>query len=292
MSNATFKYCLLQYHHSQLLGEVLNIGLLAYFPTHKQLAFIYPEKLIRLRFAYSIIPEKTIKSYFKYFNKRIGEINQDVGIFADYDLTNSFGDFIAQEFLPADSSALQFGNYRTSVMYTDDIQHLKDQLYNLYFSVFQYQEGVAKRIDESTLLAKYRKYLKQYSNGAISLKEDKRFQLDYTIEPMPATTVKFDLAWRSKDSLHLVKPISFDLSRQDVITRKAYQYFGQFLDLENVAQEKKYQFDVLLAKPRNKGLYKSYDNAIRLLEKPKQVNLIEPAGLDQYSKTTADLALS
>jgi len=290
MSKGIYKYCLFQYHHSQLLGEVLNIGLLVYFPTHQQLAFIYPEKLIRLRFAYSNIPEKAIKSYFKFFEKRVAELNAAPELFAEYDLANSFSNFVEQEFLPADSSALQFGNYRTSVMYTDNLQHHKDQLYNLYFSVFQYQDGISKRIDEQVLINKYRKYLQQYNNK-VTLKDDKRFHLDYTVEPRPATRVKFDVAWKSFDALHLVKPVSFDLSRQDVIDRKAYQYYGQFLDLEDLAKEKSYQFDVLLAKPRNKNLFKSYDNAIRLLEKPKKVKLIEQNHLDEYSKSTAEFAL-
>ncbi|MBK1442790.1 hypothetical protein JHJ32_22550 [Parapedobacter sp. ISTM3] len=71
MIGRTYQHGLLQYRHSQMLGEVMNIGLIAYFPTHRHLAFLYPEKLIRLRFAYTIIPEKTIKGYFRYFNKRV-----------------------------------------------------------------------------------------------------------------------------------------------------------------------------------------------------------------------------
>jgi hypothetical protein len=38
-------------------------------------------------------------------------------------------------------------------------------------------------------------------------------------------------------------------------------------------------------------LFKAYDNAIRLLEKPELVNLIEQDELKSYSKQTADAAL-
>lgn len=290
MNKDTYTYGLLQYHHSQLLGEVLNIGLIVYFPIHKHFAFLYPKKLIRLRFAYSVIPEKTIKSYFQYFSNRVSQLNASPNLFSNYNVDKSLETFIEREFLPSDSSALQFGGYRTSILYTSNIDHIKDQLYNLYFSVFQYQEGITKRIDESHLLSKYRKYLKQYNGENFNIATDRRFQQDYAVEPHPATVVKFDVAWRSKDALHLVKPISFDLSRQDTITKKAYQYYGQFLDLENLAIENKYNFDVLLAKPRNRNLFKTYDNAIRLLEKPKRVNLIDPSSLDSYSKSSAELA--
>lgn len=290
MSANIYQYGLLQYHHSQMLGEVMNIGLIVYFPTHRHLAFLYPEKLIRLRFAYTVIPEKTIKGYFQYFSKRVSEFNGNPELFNSHGIDQSLQAFIENEFLPSDSSALQFGNYRTSVLYTEDIEHIKNQLYNLYFSVFQYQEGVAKRIDESHLLSKYRKFLKQYSEDDFSIANDSRFKLDYAVEPRPATTVKFDVAWRSKEALHLVKPVSFDLSRQDVITKKAYQYYGQFSDLEELATEKDYTFDVLLAKPRSRNLFKTYDNAIRLLEKPKRVKLVDQSGLEDYSKSSVELA--
>ncbi len=290
MNANNYQYGLLQYHHSQLLGEVMNIGLIVYFPTHRHLAFLYPERLIRLRFAYPVIPEKTIKGYFRYFNRRIAELNSSPEFFSEQHIGRSLQTFVESEFLPADSSALQFGHYRSSVLYTDNIDHIKNQLYNLYFSVFQYQEG-KKQIDESHLLSKYRKYLKLYSGKDFAINNDSRFQQDYTVEPRPATSVKFDVAWRSKDALHLVKPVSFDLSRQDVITRKAYQYYGQFLDLETVAFEKNYTFDVLLAKPRKQNLYKAYDSAIRLLQKPKRVNLVEQTFLENYSKSSIELAL-
>ncbi len=291
MNKGTFTYGLLQYHHSQILGEVLNIGLLVYFPNVKKLAFIYPEKLIRLRFAYPNVPDKTIKAYFKYFDSRVNELNANAEIFSDYDLSKSLQIFIEKEFLQPDSSALQFGNYRTSVLYTEDIDYLKNQLYNLYFSVFQFQENVAKRVDESVLLNKYKKLLKEFTHQPSAIKESNKFHFDYAIEPNAGSTIKFDIAWKEDKELHLVKPVSFDLTRQDTITKKAYQYYGQFLDLENFAKENHYLFDVLLAKPKAKNLAKAYDNAIRLLEIPKGVKLIEHEDLNAYSKATVESAL-
>lgn len=270
---------------------MLNIGLLVYFPNIKKLAFIYPERLIRLRFAYPNVPDKTIKAYFKYFEGRVNELNANAAIFSDYDLSKSLQAFIEKEFLQPDSSALQFGNYRTSVLYTEDIDYLKNQLYNLYFSVFQFQENVAKRVDESVLLNKYKKFLKEFSHQSAAIKENNRFQFDFAVEPNAGAKIKFDVAWKEDKELHLVKPVSFDLTRQDTITKKAYQYYGQFLDLENVAKENHYLFDVLLAKPKAKNLSKAYDNAIRLLEIPKGVKLIEQDDLNAYSKATVESAL-
>lgn len=291
MSKGIYTYCLLQYHHSQLLGEVLNIGLIVYFPHEKKLDFIYPEKLIRLRFAYPDVPEKTIKSYFKYFIQRINELNANPEIFSNYDLNISLQKFVNTEFLAADSSALQFGNFRSSVLYTTDIEHLKNQLYNLYFSVFQVQDNIKKRVDESVLLHKYKKFLDEYTRQSAGVKENNNFHFDYSIQPNKTSKITFDVAWQDKAHLHLVKPVSFDLIRPDAINRKAYQYYGQFTDLQDYAESKGYLFDVILASPKSKSLFSAYDNAIRLLQKPNSVTLVELKELDSYSKTTVESAL-
>lgn len=291
MNKGTYTYCLLQYHHSQLLGEVLNIGLLVYFPTLKRLDFIYPEKLIRLRFAYPNVPEKTIKAYFKYFEKRVEELNSRPEIFSDYDLSRSLQVFAEREFLPSDSSALQFGNYRTSVLYTEDIIHITNQLYNLYFSVFQTQETPVQKIDESSLINKYKKFLREYANQSTPIKETSRFHFDYEIKPENSSKLNFDIAWKDEGNLHLVKPVSFDLSSEEYITKKAYQYYGIFTDLASYADQNKYLFDVIIAKPRLKNLHTAYDNAVRLLDKPDRVKLVELEELNSYSKSTAELAI-
>jgi hypothetical protein len=290
MNNGTYSYCLLQYHHSQLLGEVLNVGLFVYFPEAKRLEFLFPEKLIRLRLAYPNAPEKTIKSYFKYFQNRVGELNQNPEFFADNDLSTSLQTFLKNEFLPADSSALQLGNFRTSVLYTTNLEHIRNQLYNLYFSVFQVQENASKRVDEIVLLHRYKSLLREYSKETSLESETSTLFFDYSIQPNDASTIKFDVAWKSGNSLHLVKPVSFDLVRSERITQKAYQYSGQFLDLETYAVKNNAQFDVILAKPKARPLFKAYDNAIRILHRPERVKIIEQDKLDEYSKVTASEA--
>lgn len=138
MNARTYHHALLQYRHSQTLGEVMNIGLIAYFPSQKQLTFLHPENLNRLRCAYHVIPEKTILGYFSAFSERVEEFNANTGLFPENNINaSSFREFVEKELLPADSSALQLGLYRTSVLYTNDIEHIKRQLYNQYLSVFQ-----------------------------------------------------------------------------------------------------------------------------------------------------------
>jgi hypothetical protein len=291
MNTGTFTYGLLQYHHSQLLGEVLNIGLIVYFPQQHRLEFIYPEKLLRLRYAYPNIPEKTIKSYFKYFQKRIEDFNAQPSFFNKYDLEKSLQSFLENEFLPSDSSALQFGNYRTSVLYTDNLSHIRNQLYNLYFSVFKIQDNTKNRVDESVLLKQYKKLLKKFGKVDFPSTNIPNFQLDYAIEQKDSAPIKFDVAWKESQNLHLVKAVSFDLLRADSIQRKAYQYVGQFYDLKEYAATNDLLFDLILAKPKNHTLFKAYDQALSALEKTGNINLIDQAGLASYSEKTVQNVL-
>ena len=137
MNQGTFSFVLLQYHHSQILGEVLNIGLFAYFPEHHQLKFLYPEKLVRLKCAYPDAQEKTLKSYLKHFETRAGELCSIPERFTHFDSNESLLEFLHAEFLPSDSTALQLGTVKKSVSYTTDLDQLTNQLYHLYFRAFQ-----------------------------------------------------------------------------------------------------------------------------------------------------------
>lgn len=291
MNKGAYTYALLQYRHSQILGEVLNVGLVVYFPDFDLLEFIAPEKLIRLKFAYPDVPEKTIKSYFKYFASRTKELNLQTEVFNNYNLETSLARFLAEEFLAPDSSSLQFGNFKTAVLYTPNLEHIINQLYNLYFSVFNLHDNPAKKVDESTLLKKYKSFLAELLPQDKSLKDGPTFYDGYSISPNENSLVKFDIAWKGNNDTHLVKPISFDLVKPESIQRKAYQYFGQFEDLQDYAKNNNYLFDVILAKPKNKSLFKAYDNAIRLLEKPNRVKLIEQQALQSYSEKTIEATL-
>ncbi|HTI61113.1 DUF3037 domain-containing protein [Mucilaginibacter sp.] len=129
----TYTYSLLQYRHSIVLGEVLNIGLLVYFPIESRIRFIYPENFKRIKTLYNNFPERTIISYFEYFNQRVDELNKKPEVFYKYEINNSLRTLIENEFLSADSSILQFSNYHKAILYTEDLNTLIMKLSNLYF---------------------------------------------------------------------------------------------------------------------------------------------------------------
>jgi hypothetical protein len=284
MTENTYTYSLLQYRHSQILEEVLNVGVLVYFHQEQKLFFLHPEKLARLRFAYLDFPERTVKSYCKAFEAKALELTKQNSVFKEYDIANHFHSFVNHEFLPEDSSTLQFSNPKTGIIIDSDFQRINDRLYNLYFTVFDQHNEINKRIDELQLITRYKHLLKELQGNVFDIYREK-IKLDYIIRPSSENELKFDIAWQN-GSLNLVKAISFDVKRKETLQRKAYLNFGQFSAIENFASIHNYNFDLILAKPKNPDLFKAYDEAIKLLERPRYVNLIESADLETYTKKT------
>ena len=284
MSQPIYTFSLLQYHHSQVLGEVLNIGALVYFPNVKRLECLFPKKLSRLKFTYPSVPERTIKSYFRAFEEKVTNLNLRPELFTDLELDNSFKKFLAQEFLPEDSSSLQFGEIKKGIQFSNDYQVICNQLYNLYFSVFEHNINNYNRIDETTLLNIYKNLIKDLGKEIYN-KGNKRLHFDYEIEPREGDVFKFDIAWQN-GSLNLVKPISFDVFRAETIQSKSYKYYGQFIELQDFADKHKLRFDLLIARPKKRELFKSFENALELLSRPKHVKIVEQDDFEEYSKQT------
>lgn len=284
-----FLYSVLQYHHSQVLGEVLNVGVLLIFPAQKRLAFLYPEYLFRLKTAYPHLPERVIRTYFKGISKRVEQLNQQPEIFANFVNANYAVHFISAELLPEDSSALQFGKVSTVLLYTEDLEKIKKQYHHTYLSLYEPYQEIEKK-DDAFLLKKYKDSLFRRSESVQRLFDEKRIQHDFVINITEEEVFKFDLAWRNS-ATNLVTPLSFDLQRKESIIRKATFQFGKFTLLEDIAFKNNYQFDVLVGKPRRVELFKYYDKALDILQRPKRVVIIEEEEIDKYSAKTLQALL-
>ncbi|TCZ72799.1 DUF3037 domain-containing protein [Flaviaesturariibacter aridisoli] len=282
MTTNIYTYSLLQYRHSQALGEVLNVGLLVYFPVSNKLHFLHPDRLARLRLAYLDVPEKTIRAYFQKFNAVIERYNKSVDLFEIK--ADNLDAFIKTQLLPEDASSLQFGAYRTGLFYSGSPEKILTQLYNLYFIFFSDKVQSKQRLDDQYLLRQYKQLLKNIESE-LGVSETDKLKFDVVIPANDSFKFRFDVGWH-KDDFHLVKPLSFDLNSRESVQAKALQYFGQFTGLEHIADRNNYQFDLLIAPPSDKALFKIFDASIKLLEEPKHVQLIEQKDLQSYSLQT------
>ena len=256
--------------------------MLLLFPEQRQAIFRYPDRLGRIRKLYPNFAEKTIRSYFKGIAARTNQLSNQPEIFANYE--EHPRQLIDNELLIRDSSALQFGELKPSVLYTNDLLAISDQFYEVYLSFYDEDEHKVCH-DESYLLKEYQKRLPQRLSGLLSREA---FDRPFTIKPEGTTfAYQFAFAWQN-GSYNLVKPVSFDLKLEQSITDKATLNVGQFAVLRSYAEQNNARFDVLVARPKDRGLHKPYSQAVQLLADQPHVNIVEEEQLDSYSEKTAD----
>lgn len=287
MSSTFYTYSILQYRHSQVTGEVLNIGVLSYIPSLKRISFVHPTRLARLLSAFPNVNEKALKAYIKGFSLRVKILNDQPNIFADYDLENSLNKFAEKELIPPDSSALQFTEIRKGVSYASEPSLLDRDLFDTYLKAFNAEDENSQRVTDDFLIYSYKNRLSELINQyrASSFKDIHGLQYNYDLKIKEDKHFVFDIAWQN-GSLNLVQAVSFDLKSADKILSKGYRNFGKFTDLNDFAQEKNYRFDLIVAPPKNKNFIGVYEDAIGLLHKPSTVNIILPKDLDTYSAKT------
>jgi hypothetical protein len=284
-----YSFCLLQYHHSVALGEVLNAGLLVYLHEERTLHFLYPDRLLRLRLAYPQLAEKTLRQYCKHFEKRADELNAQREIFTEYALeSGGLPRLIEAELLPPDASALRFGSLRRGIYYTD-AQSALANLYNQFFYLFDDAPN-RERVDDRKVLTRYKLLLREL--GLLQPAEGRPalIQYKYKAKLAPDAEYTFDVAWRDTNTLHLVEPASFDYKERIDILNRTDTLYGRFTKPSAVAFADTHHctFDLLLAPPRVPELFRSYDNAIKLLDEVSHLKLVTPDELSRYSQQTIE----
>ncbi|MBK6994028.1 MAG: hypothetical protein IPH31_03540 [Lewinellaceae bacterium] len=73
---------------------------------------------------------------------------------------------------------------------------------------------------------------------------------------------------------------------QTPFSAKASNISGQFSLLRDYAEQKQARFDLLLARPSNRQLFRAYDRAIEDIRSAGNVEIIEDDGLSAYAERT------
>lgn len=281
--NGRFQYSLLKYHHRQR-EEWLTLGVLVFFQEQKQIKFLHPEKLGRIRTAFPDAPEKLLKAWLKSFEWKSEELLKNRDIFAEYQMDHNGNALIADHYIPKDSSALQFGSIRSSVLYTDNIKEICDNLTKLYLSVYDTEDDDHGKKGEDWLVKQYRKALKEKAPGLLTNKIIR----ENVVATFNNRQFDFDFSWQNH-TFNLVKAVSFDLKRTDSIQRKGFQYYGQFSLIHDYAKEEEVRFDILLNRPRHSKLFGAYDKAIEDIQNIAQnINLVQTDEIEQYAQKTIE----
>lgn len=273
-----YKYSILKYRHSLVLGEELNIGLVIFFESNNELCFIFDSKLIRPKAIYENIPERVIRNYLREINNKLNQFNKELNQFEKLEIRSSLTNFLQDNILQIDSSALQFSMEKTAYQYQVENKKIKDYL----------TENFLLKNHTSSIDKEYEIGKEFYNKVKPHVKEEGKsnnpnFYRDYKIQNETGIDYTFKYAWQN-GSLNLVKPLNFDLNEPRYISRKAHQNYGLFIDLDSVETLGKHKYDLLIKRPSKKQLFKEYDHSLSLLSKIKKVRIFEENKIPEYTR--------
>jgi hypothetical protein len=271
--NKSIIYSILQYKHSLALGEILNVGILFYFPEEKQFEFALGDAS-RLKAIYPNFSSSLFNAYIK--NIKIN-IKNAIDLFSGYPLSDDFIQFIHSRILPADAAGLVFSEPNQAINVFKDRNTAVTEFSKLLLPGIDIEKPEKIRHSEEYLERKFRGYLLD-ANVEKHLKKDEILNTKHFI-------YKFDYSWKSKEGKNFIKPLSFDLQEESAIQNKAATYYGFITDLNDYFKEDQSQrFDLLIAKPQNKDLTRSFENALDFIYSAKgNKNLILEDEIESYT---------
>ncbi len=262
-----FKYSLLKYRPSYLLGEQVNIGILFLFLEDNHVAFSFPNSLKRLTALYPDIVLNETKSYLNNFRLKAKKLSA-----GNLFLAAATENLIENEFLIADANSFFFSEFKVGV-YTGiekTIEHLNKQYFAYYDALPQY----ALKTD-ADLIQKITEGIRRSGKSA-------RFKTENVKLENSKITSRFDLSWQN-GTTNFAKALSFDLKKPESIQHKAIQKFGELYQLGTPDSLKDKRFDFLVAEPSDRSLFKTYTQAIDILESiPHNKRIITEIKFDDY----------
>jgi cell division protein FtsB len=121
-----FYYSLLRFTYSQVLGEIVNVGILFIIPKERKLLFQYPKSFKRISLLYSNEFEKGIEKYCKEFETIKTAKNA---------LFNNVELLISELYLQTDASSLQFD--KPKAVLCEPTNEMIEQYFNEYFKFYE-----------------------------------------------------------------------------------------------------------------------------------------------------------
>lgn len=266
MNNQLY-YSILQYKHSPILGEVINVGILFFFPEEQTKLFFQMGDSTRLRPIYGDFDAKYFNSILKIIQKNVQTFADQ--LFARADLINNFEEYIHSYLLKDDDTVLQFTNIFNALNIFPNIEKAVEEYTKLLLPLSIKQESSNLKRDDRLIINKVKTVLSNHCK-TYSERVEKDIIVKVGIYP-----IKFDFGWQN-GTRNLIHPISFDLQESLSIQKKSAEYCGYLNWLESYTNCHNDRIDLLLGEPQDPKLQKDYVQAIDLLKKSNSRKRIVP----------------
>lgn len=271
--NNYFTYSILQYKHSLALSEILNVGILFYFPNENKFEF----RSGGGQRAKAIYPDFNNSLFQHYLQTICSKINEKVNLFSEIPDQSNFSNYIHRFILAQDAAGLIFREPVHVKNVFNSIQRVIDEYSKLLLPGINLEKPVVIKHNESFIIKQFNGYvLGRDSSLSEKIKKNQ-------IVKLKASKVKFEYVWENK----FVKTLSFDLSDDLAIQNKSAIIHSQLIQLKDYANTNKVRFDFLIAKPQESGLENEYENALDLIDSVKtSKKLITEEKWNEYFENT------
>jgi len=282
--NKQLIYSILQYKHSPVLGEAINVGVLFYFPAEARKIYFHSTDATRLKPIYKDFDARYFNSILRLITTNVARFSDD--LHATKLLNDNFKDFIHTYLLKNDDTALQFSDLYTVLNVFSDPQRAAEEYTSLLLPLSLKKDTQIIKHNESFIIRKFKTRLFSQNRDI-----EEKIVKNYVVKTEDMS-IRFEYAWRN-GTLNLVHPLSFDLQDIQAIQRKTAEYCSYLTWLNNYTKENNCRIDLLLAKPQDNKLMTIYQKSVKLLKSTESNKQVVPLDeLDDYTDNAAQSLLS
>lgn len=282
--NKQLIYSILQYKHSPVLGEAINVGVLFYFPDEEKKLHFHLTDATRIKPIYKDFDSKYFNCILNIIKKNIEKYSGD--IYAEKLLNDNLKYFIHSYLLKNDDTALQFSDLHSVLNIYSNIEKTIEEYTKLLLPLTLKKEVLTIKYNETFIIRKFKTRLFDH-NEELADKVTKNY-----VVKTDELNFKFDIAWQN-GSLNLVHPLSFDLQDTQSIQRKTAEYCSYLSWLNKYTKENNCRIDLLLAEPQESSLQNTYNKSIKLLQAVDSNKQVVPfEEIDEYTDKAAEYLLS
>lgn len=256
----TYSYVLLRYIHDLSVGEFVNVGVVAYEPAERVVAFRFKHSVSRVTSFFPGVKAKSFKQQISMLEKAFSEVEKGRLALVLNDTEDARK--IATSVLVDDDSALRWSELKTGI--TKDVHQTVDALFDRMVNRYDEPKSSHTRRTDQDIWSSFSKFLpeprvvRHFTERRVETSDDE---------------VVFQHAWKN-GKWHCLEPLSFDLSAPHSIKEKVHKCFGQMASMQTELANHKIYF--LLARPEGESLSDEYAKAKNILSKlPLEKEIVE-----------------
>lgn len=270
MKRTTYSYCVIKYVHDPAAGEMLNVGVVVWFPAISQLFSKVEMRYERLSKTFVNFDGEDFKRTLKHFEIALDTLQKELSnnLFSSENAEKDAKNLIKRVWVDED---LSFQTGASLVGIAEDPEQTLKEIFNRFVSS-QWLQKSNERRDDDEIWSLYNRSLSKVSASRKLVSKDM-----ITDE----FSLKFNHAFKN-EKWHLLEPVSLDYSNVSSIQTRATTWLGNATAMQGHHELGKLY--LLLGQPRPEH-YKAYENAKNLLHKmPVPHEIVEENESEDFAR--------